>query len=291
MDKKLSMFTVITLCLACLSAIIGLFYEGTTIIQRVTSVHDVEVDLYGKGAYAYMSVLRAGTYIATDIIILIIVVSVTLMLLIDKKDHTMKRYILTSSFMFILYYSISLSFGSPLYHFFLIYIALFFMSSITFYQHIKRILQQDIHANILRIKFKKTSYFLLIAACSSLIWLSMLIPAMIHHDYSLVVDINTTEPTFVLDIGYIFPLFLFTGLALLQGKKIGYQLTPVLLIFYVLVGLLVISQTIVQNQLGVEMTIQELIVLVISFATLGLISGLVNYRFLKNTYSNKELLI
>lgn len=291
MDKKLSMFTVITLCLACLSAIIGLFYEGTTIIQRVTSVHDVEVDLYGKGAYAYMSVLRAGTYIATDIIILIIVVFVTLMLLIDKKNHTMKRYILTSSFMFILYYSISLSFGSPLYHFFLIYIALFFMSSITFFQHIKRILQQDIHANILRIKFKKTSYFLLIAACSSLIWLSMLIPAMIHHDYSHVVDINTTEPTFVLDIGYIFPLFLFTGLALLQGKKIGYQLTPVLLIFYVLVGLLVISQTIVQNQLGVEMTIQELIVLVISFATLGLISGLVNYRFLKNTYSNKELLI
>lgn len=291
MDKKLSMFTVITLCLACLSAIIGLFYEGTTIIQRVTSVHDVEVDLYGKGAYAYMSVLRASTYIATDIIILIIVVFVTLMLLIDKKDHTMKRYILTSSFMFILYYSISLSFGSPLYHFFLIYIALFFMSSITFFQHIKRILQQDIHANILRIKFKKTSYFLLIAACSSLIWLSMLIPAMIHDDYSLVVDINTTEPTFVLDIGYIFPLFLFTGLALLQGKKIGYQLTPVLLIFYVLVGLLVISQTIVQNQLGVEMTIQELIILVISFATLGLISGLVNYRFLKNTYSNKELLI
>jgi hypothetical protein len=193
--------------------------------------------------------------------------------------------------MFILYYSISLSFGSPLYHFFLIYIALFFVSSITFYQHITKIIQEDIHPYIQNKTFKKTSIFLLIAACSSLIWFSMLIPAMIQNDYSLVVDINTTEPTFVLDIGYIFPLFLFTGLALLKGKKIGYQLTPVLLIFYMLVGFLVISQTIVQKQLGVEITTQELIVLVISFATLGFISGIVNYRFLKKTYLNKELYI
>lgn len=291
MDKKSNYFMIATLCLALLSASIGLFYKGTTHMQTITSIHGVEVELYGRGAYPYMSILRAGTYIATDIIVLFIVVMLSLLLLLFKKDHLIKRYILTASFMFILYYSISLSFGSPLYHFFLLYIALFFVASITFYQHIKKILQEDISPNIQHITFKKTSYFLMIAACSSLIWLSLLIPAMIQNDYSLVVDLNTTEPTFVLDIGYIFPLFLCTGLALLKGKKIGYQLTPVLLIFYMLVGFLVISQTIVQKQLGVEITIQELIVLVLSFASLGLISGIINYRFIKKIYVNEELSI
>lgn len=281
MDKRMKYLISLTLVLAFITSSLGLFYKGTHFNQTITSIHGIEVLLYGKGAYAFMSVMRAGTYIATDIIVLIVVTGLAILLIISKKDTVIKRYVLAGVMLFILYYSISLSFGSPLYHFFLIYIVLFFVSSVTSFKLIQLILKLDITFENKHLSFKKTSYFLIIAGFSSLIWLTLLIPAMISRDYSTVVDINTTEPTFVLDIGYIFPIYLFTGISLFKHKKIGYQLTPVLLTFYTLVGFLVISQTIVQRQLGIDISIQELIVLVFSFALLGLSSGIINYQFLK----------
>ncbi len=126
-----------------------------------------------------------------------------------------------------------------------------------------------------------TAFFLFLAGASALIWLSMIIPALISGDFSEFIDVNTTEPTFALDIGIIFPLFTVCGVALLKQREFGYRFTPVLLTFYSLVGALVAVQTIVQHGYGIEIPLPQMIGLVSSFIALGATALIVNIRFMK----------
>ena len=128
---------------------------------------------------------------------------------------------------------------------------------------------------------RATAIFLFLAGASALIWLSMIIPAMISGDFSEFIDINTTEPTFALDIGIIFPLFTVCGIALLKQKDFGYRFTQILLTFYTLVGTLVAVQTIVQHAYGIEIPLPQMIALVASFIALGITALILNVRFMK----------
>lgn len=281
MSKQGKFFILATIICAAICALIGVFYSAENTYPTVRSLYGVEVDLYGKGAYQLMSTFRAGTFIATDYIILIMS---TLLIIFYKnyiKQHKVIRLLYPSGFLFISYYALSLVFGTPLFHFFLLYVLLLFLSTLSLFITVKDVLSIGISPDTLSITFKKTSLFLMIASFSSLIWLSLLIPAMLKNDYQSIVDLNTTEPTFAIDIAFIFPLFLTTSILLFKQKVIGYQLTPMLLTFYSFVGLLVIAQTIVQSHLGIVIGLNELITLVISFSTLGFISAIMNHHFLK----------
>lgn len=97
-------------------------------------------------------------------------------------------------------------------------------------------------------------------------------------------DINSTESTFVIDIAFIFPLYLFTGISLLQKKYLSYLLTPILLFFYTLIGILVISQTIVQYVLDGPIELFELITLVFSFIVFSAFAFAFNYKFIKQNH-------
>lgn len=96
-----------------------------------------------------------------------------------------------------------------------------------------------------------------------------------------IAEIYTTEPTFVLDLGIILPVYWGCGIALIKKKEIGYKLTPVLLTFIAIVGATVIGQNIFQSYLGIEIPIQQFIGLVVSFIVLGIISIILNLRFLE----------
>jgi hypothetical protein len=110
----------------------------------------------------------------------------------------------------------------------------------------------------------------------------MIIPALVTGDFSEFIDINTTEPTFALDIGIIFPLFTICGIALLKQKEFGYRFTPVLLTFYALVGALVVAQTIVQQVNGIVIPLPQMLSLVVSFILLAIIALALNVRFMRN---------
>jgi hypothetical protein len=66
-----------------------------------------------------------------------------------------------------------------------------------------------------------------------------------------IIDVYTTEPTFVIDLAIILPSVLYCGIALMKKKKAAYQLAPMFLTLLTGVGACVIFQTVMQTALGI----------------------------------------
>ena len=272
---------VLLVCtLLIMSAFVGLFWKEAGIATSARSIDGREIILYGRGAYANHSISRAGSYMGTDITMLVTVAPLLLLAIILLKKTPKSFFVLAGGLMVVCYYSISLVFGAAFNRFFLLYTALFSVAILTF-GYVIRLLQGLTwrHGEETKKKYG-TAVFLFLAGASALIWLTVIIPGMLSGDFSAFIDINTTEPTFALDIGIIFPFFVVCGFSLLRRGRFGYLFTPVLLTFYSLVGVLVVVQTMVQWSFGIEIPLPQLISFVIVFMVLGLISLFLNLRFM-----------
>lgn len=127
----------------------------------------------------------------------------------------------------------------------------------------------------------------MIAGCSVLVWLSIIIPELIAGTPIEFVEIYTTEPTFVIDLGILLPSCVMTGLAISKRKKSAYVLASILFTLVTCVGVCVITQTVVQKSLGMELAIGQIIGMVVSFVILGAIATIINYGYLMCTRENE----
>jgi hypothetical protein len=277
---RLLVFLVCALLVA--AALAGLQGQGDGSAKTVTTIDGRAVEIYGRGAYANHSLLRATSYIGADWAMIVVVVPLLLITAACMTKYPKSLLVCSGVLMTACYYSISLTFGAAFNHFFLLYTALFSVAGFTFGYSVYLLGQstwkQD--KNPLG-RNRLTAAFLFLAGASALIWLSMIIPALVTGDFSEFIDINTTEPTFALDIGIIFPLFTVCGIALLKQKEFGYRFTPVLLTFYTLVGALVVAQTIVQQVNGIDIPLPQMLSLVVSFVLLATIALVLNVRFIR----------
>lgn len=286
-DKQMSMKTmqrlVLLVCLLLLAtALTGLLWNGEGSSRIVSTIDGREVELFGRGSYANHTIIRATTYIGADWTMLLVIVPLLLITAAMMNKVPKSLLVCSGALMIAFYYSISLAFGAAFNPFFLLYTALFSVSGFSFsyslYQSGKSTWKREIQSQL---RSRGLVAFLFVAGATALIWLSMIIPGMISGDFSAFIDVNSTEPTFVLDIGVVFPLFIVCGISLMKKKELGYRLTPILLTFYTLVGAMVAVQTIVQNSYGVEIPMPQLISLVASFITFGTLSLVLNIRFMK----------
>lgn len=286
--KTMRLLVLLVCVLLMATALAGLFWQGEGSSKNVSAIDGREVELYGRGAYANHSILRATSYMGADSAMLLAVVPLLLVTAACMRKFPKSLLVCSGALMIAFYYSISLAFGAAFNRYFLLYTALFSVAGFSFgysvYLLSKTSWKQENHPQS---RNWGTAIFLFLAGASALIWLSMIIPALISGDFSEFIDVNTTEPTFALDIGIIFPLFTVCGIALLKQKEFGYRFTPVLLTFYSLVGALVAIQTIVQHGYGIEIPLPQMIGLVASFIALGIIALILNVRFMRRNISVK----
>jgi hypothetical protein len=139
------------------------------------------------------------------------------------------------------------------------------------------------HRTLPKIKMTLTALFLMISGCSVLQWLIFILPSVFTGKPMGIIDIYTTEPTFVIDLAIILPSTFYCGLMLIRRKTIAYQFAPVLLILLTGVAIVVIFQTIVQTALGIVLNLGQLLGLVILFVILGAIALFFNIKLLKYT--------
>lgn len=280
--KTLRLLLMLTGILLVAAALAGLLGQGAGPAKSAFAIDGREIDLFGRGAYANHSLLRATSYIGADWAMLLIVAPMLLITAVCLGRYRKSLLVCSGALMIVFYYAISLTFGAAFNHYFLLYTALFAVSGFTFgfsvYRSGKTAWKQDKRPQG---SSRGTAIFLFLAGSSALVWLSMIIPAQITGDFSAFIDINTTEPTFALDIGIVFPLFVVCGIALLKQKEFGYRFTPILLTFYALVGGLVVVQTIVQHGYGIEIPLPQLLSLVVSFIILAVMALVINVRFVR----------
>jgi len=267
---------------AIISSCIGVFYSFGGKPKIVDNIYGQAIKLYGDGIYANDSILKVGASKGTDIVIIIIAVILICTVLIFKNKSYVP-FLQCGILSIILYSTTCLIVGNTFNRLFLLYVIQFGCTFFAFIFSMSYLLKnKSFESNIYNKKFTGTALFLIISGCSVLQWLMLILPSVIYGKPMEIIDIYTSEPTFVIDLAIILPSTIYCGIMLMRKKTIAYQLAPVLLFLLTGVALAVISQTIVQTSLGIVLNIVQLFGMVILFVILGAIALYLNIKLLKN---------
>jgi hypothetical protein len=183
-----------------------------------------------------------------------------------------------------LYYSASLGFIVAYNNLYLVYLALF---SASFFAFILSLTMFDLPAlpSLIseRLPRRGMAIFMFIAGLgTAFIWLSDVINALSTHGTPTALGANISLITYTLDVGIIAPACLLAGIQLLRRAPLGYLLTGVLTILLALIGAMVIGQTVMQLNIGVELSPGQIVGVVGSWIVMGGIAVWLSIAFLRN---------
>lgn len=284
MKYSVKILAIVTSICAVISSIFGLFYSYGGTLRTVKNIYEQDVVLFGDGIYANNSLLKVGATKGTDVVILL--AALLLLITILFYEHkAFSRLLCTGLLSCLLYSSACLSFGVSFNRLFLLYLIQFSSALFAFTLSLTDVAQQDYFQSfIYENKHKGIALLLFIGGCSVLIWLTIIIPALLT-SVPKFIEIYTTEPTFVIDLGIIFPICIWCGISLLKQKKIAYILASVLMTLVTYVGFCVIGQTVMQMRLGIILNAGQLVGMVLSFVILGGFAIYLNIKLLNHAKS------
>ncbi len=97
-------------------------------------------------------------------------------------------------------------------------------------------------------------FFIIISALFYFLWLSEIIPAIIHHRIPQnIIDAGLfTNAVHVIDLAVFLPGLMITGITLLKKKSIGFTLAPICLLFFILMDITIGGLIVFMYQKGLE---------------------------------------
>jgi hypothetical protein len=190
----------------------------------------------------------------------------------------------TSTIICLTYYAALLVFGLSMNQLYFLYAVCLGLGIFTSFISVKDLFNTIAIPSTLREKTnKRTAVFLIITGIVvAMIWISCILPVTINGEFGSLLGIQTNEITYGIDLGITCPLLIMCGRWILQKKDIGYKAAPLLLNMLVFVALLVIMQRAYCIKLGVEIPIQALISLIISFVILGVIAFYLSVKLIRD---------
>ncbi len=265
--KNKDYLTLITIILMVVTSIAGILSINFSRSYDIMNQYGHTVKLYGYGIYAYDTYLQASTSIGTDICALFVVVPLFIYSYINytKKDDLISELKLIAIYAVVFYYSASIAFGLTYNRLFLVYVALFGCSLFGMFKHICRI-----NLNKSAISTKGLRMFLIISGIALMVaWLPDVIPTVLNGKTLNLIGVYTTNITYVLDMGIISPICFLTLYLLRKQNPIGTLLLAILIKLCIIVGIMMLPQTICQIVAGCDLPLPVLITKSFSFIALG----------------------
>lgn len=283
--KALYGLAFLVAALSIIAAATGVFYTVGGEPYEVVNQYGDAIKIYGKGIYAHDSYFKAPIFRGTDFIMLFLTVPLLLAATIwDIAKCSLKsNLMLTSLLAMFLYYSTSLAFGVTYNSLHLIYIALFSSSLFAFILAMLRFDYRQIERAIKLKTFTGIYIFLaLTGAALFAAWLPDIIGALTANRSLSLIEVYTTEITYVLDMGIISPAA-FIAIYLLKSKKgMGYVISTILLTICTIIGIMLPEQTAFQTWAGIILPPPVLITKVGSFVLLAIFALYFNFRLLRS---------
>ncbi len=284
-DKVLYVIVVFIIIFGIAITAIGVFYTSGGTAYEVTNQYGDLVKIYGDGIYSHDSYFKAPIFRGTDFTILFIAVPLLLVaLLMDMKKNSLRwRLFLTSVISVFTYYSTSISFGITYNFLHLLYIAFFSVSFFGLIISIMSIDSVEVEKSIeLTLPYKGINVFLVLTGIALIIaWLPDIITALVANRPLELIEVYTTEITYVLDMGIIGPVALICLFLLKKRDGLGYVLLQMLLILCCMIGIMLPIQTAFQLSAGIELPLEVIITKVGIFVALALFALYYNIRFMK----------
>jgi hypothetical protein len=226
----------------------------------------------------------AQIFKGTDCMVLFLAIPLLVIALImDIKNNSLKtKLFLTGTIAFFLYYSASYSIGVVYNVLHLLYIALFSCSlfaSVIGYGILKTYsIKTSGKINTIGLKL-----FLVFCGLSLFAaWLPDIITSLKNKESLELIEIYTTQITYVLDMAIISPAIFICLYNLSKSNNVGYILLGIILTMLVMTGIMVIFQTIIPVKAGIELPIGAMITKVGIFVVLAVVAIYYEIKLFKN---------
>ena len=273
-NNILIVLNIVTILLVMVVTITGILSFDPGQSYYAMNQYGESIRIWGSGIYSHDSFFKAPIHIGTDVAVLFVVVPLTLYSFTKfRKEQSVERYIQNFGYIsLLLYYSACLAFGVTYNRLHLVYILLFstclFSVNILLAFFYKTENEENRGVNSFFTKGMKV--FLILSGFSLFVaWLPDIIPTLIKGSPLALIEVYTTEPTYVLDMGIISPLMFITYYLCKKEKFIGYVLFRMILIVCLVIGIMLPVQTIFQILAGIELPIPALITKVFIFIILA----------------------
>jgi hypothetical protein len=263
---------------------LGLFYKTDGQPFNFVNQYGDTVKIYGSGIYKNDSYFMASIFKGTDFTILFLAIPLLIIsLIMDVKYSTLKtKLFVTAIVALFLYYSTSISIGIVYNVLHLVYIALFSCSLFAFIIGFSLLRKYSIETSI-KIDTILLKIFLSLSGISLFAaWLPDIILSLINKGTLELIEVYTTQITYVLDMAVISPVIFICMYNLSKQNNLGYILLGIILNTLVLVGIIVINQTIFQSIAGIEVPIDAIITKVGIFVLLALIAIYYEIKLFRN---------
>lgn len=279
-------FSILIILLTLVVTTCGVCSFNTVQSYEVVNQYGENIRMWGTGIYSHDSYFKAPIFIGSDFTILIFIVPLTIITFL-KTNYKQSVECLIRSFSvssLLLYYAASLAFGVTYNNLHLVYIALFsvcfFNVSLMFTKlHTIGIQQSKVCSYYFTRGMKA---FLLIAGTSLFVaWLPDIILSIREGTSLDLIEVYTTEITYVLDMGIISPLMFLTYFLIKQENFIGYILLRMIFKLCMCVGIMLPIQSVFQLLAGISIPLSALITKVFIFVMLAVFATVFEYR-LKN---------
>ncbi len=252
----------------------------------VTNQYGDAVKIFGSGIYAHDSYFKAPIFIGTDYTMLFVAVPILIVALFKdiKKRSIKSKLFLISIVGLVLYYSTSIAFGVTYNALHLLYIALFSTSLFTTILLVKNINTKELRRiQKLTLPSKGLTIFLTLSGLALFVaWLPDIITSLLNEKSLSLIEVYTTEITYVVDMGIMSPL-IFICLYLLKKKDgLGDIILAFVLRICEIMGIMLPVQSLFQALAGIELPIPALITKVGIFIILAIFSIYFNIKLYKN---------
>jgi hypothetical protein len=269
----------------------GLFYRNSGQPFEFTTLHGQTIQMYGQGIYAYETAFKAPIQRGTDAITLFFCVPLLFLLtLLYRRGSLRAAVLLTSLLAYLLYVAANLLFGVVFNRLFLVYVAFFSTNLFAFILAFQSISRKELAARLTDRAPNRGMAILMFVSGAGLLfaWLPDVLGGLAS-GWVPGIGSNTTEITYGIDLGVIAPAAVLAGIWLLRREPLGYLLGALLGNVLVIVGLLVVSQTVFQSLAGINLGLSDFIGKTASFMLLSLVSAWLSVRFLRSISSPEPI--
>jgi hypothetical protein len=277
--------------LAVVAAGVGLFWQTGGSPYTFTTLYGETVQIYGQGVYEHDTVFNTGASQGADVVALLTLPLLFVSFMFYRRGSLRGGFLLVSALAYYLYYGASLGFVVAYNNLYLVYLALFSASFFAFVLALAAINLPSLPACFSpRLPRRGMAIFMFVVGVGvAFIWLSDVVNALTTKGVPQALGSHTALVTYTLDVGIIAPACLLAGILILRRASLGYLLTGVITILLALIGAMVIGQTIMQLNLGVQLSTGQLIGMVGTWIIMGGIAVWLSIAFLRNLSKTPEL--
>lgn len=260
--RTISLLIGCIIILSVFASLVGIFSNAGSGVRQIESFRGETIKIYGKGLYGNDSVAVAAQGIAQDIITVALGVPLLIVsLYLALKDSLRGRLLLTGTLGYFLYTYISYVFLWMYNPMFIVYVMLMSASFFAF-----TLLMMSFDIKNLSSAFNKKlpvkflgGFQIFFAAALWLLWMGKIIPTITSGTVPVGLEHYTTLVIQGLDLGFIVPIALLSGVLLIKRKPLGYLLSSVIIMKGFTMGAALTAMIISQYIAGVSMGIIEII--------------------------------